>query len=285
MSVMAHVELPAKGTVTLAFVTSVARSRSGALTLAQKYGSMHSVRWAFRDAEQESPRRLQRARVAPDLLPSVQRLFSAMLFADPALRAPAEVRATTPACQERLWGRGISGDDPIVLVNVHAPESQFLQDVLAAQRFLRACGVRMDLVLIDQQPSGYATELAGTLRGVLRQSDALDWLNRHGGIFVIAADQAPPSELRHLEACARVVLSTQDVSLASRLDRPVDAPAALPRFEATLAADREDRRPPRPKLIFDNGIGGFTEDGREYVLEVGPGAQAPAPWCNVLANP
>jgi len=33
-------------------------------------------------------------------------------------------------------------------------------------------------------------------------------------------------------------------------------------------------------LRYDNGIGGFTDDGREYVVYGVP----PAPWCNVLAN-
>ena len=81
MSVMAAVELKPKATVAFAFVTAVGRSRSAALDLARRYGSMHAVRWAMRDAEQESLRRMQRTKVDPDLLPSVQRLFSALLFA------------------------------------------------------------------------------------------------------------------------------------------------------------------------------------------------------------
>jgi cyclic beta-1,2-glucan synthetase len=39
------------------------------------------------------------------------------------------------------------------------------------------------------------------------------------------------------------------------------------------------------ELLFDNGLGGFTADGREYVIHLGPGDTTPAPWCNVLANP
>ncbi|WP_410505727.1 GH36-type glycosyl hydrolase domain-containing protein, partial [Janthinobacterium sp.] len=38
-------------------------------------------------------------------------------------------------------------------------------------------------------------------------------------------------------------------------------------------------------LILDNGRGGFTPDGREYVITLGAGEQTPAPWSNVLANP
>ncbi len=50
------------------------------------------------------------------------------------------------------------------------------------------------------------------------------------------------------------------------------------------------RRPPpsncqRRDLILSNGIGGFTPDGREYVITTTPGQLTPAPWVNVLANP
>ena len=284
MSLMAHVVLKAKGSVTLAFVTTVGRSRAAALELARKYGSMHAVRWTFRDAEDESPRRLLRAKLEPAVLPSVQRLFSALLFADPTLRAAPSARAATPPCQRQLWGRGISGDDPIVLVRVHDPDAPMLRETIAAQRYLRSCGVRLDLVLLDEQASGYVTEGSGTLRAVLAKNEVDEWLGRHGGVVVLAVDQVPEAEIRHLEACARVVLDTRDGSLAARLGRAVESPPKLPRFAPTLAGDAEDERRPRPPLLFDNGTGGFAEDGREYVLEVLAGQPTPAPWCNVLAN-
>lgn len=283
MSLRAGIDLKPNGSVTLAFVTAVARSRSTAVELARKYGSMHAVRWTFRDAEQESPRRLQRTKLEPALLPTVQRLFSSLHFADPTLRVASGARVV--ACQRRLWGRGISGDDPIVLVRVNDPDAALLREMFAAQRYLRSCGVRLDLVLVDEQASGYVTEGSGTLQLALVQNEVDDWLNRHGGIFVIAADKVPESDLRHLEACARVVLDTRDGSLASRFERVVESPPKLPRFEPTLVDELADHPRPRPKLLFDHGTGGFTADGREYVLEVFPGRPTPAPWCNVLANP
>jgi cyclic beta-1,2-glucan synthetase len=291
MSLGAHVELPAKGSVSLAFVTTVARSRSAAIELARKYGSMHAVRWAFRDAEQESPRRLQREKLEPQLLPWVQRLASALFFVDPALRASPEVRAAEPPCQRRLWGRGISGDHPILLVRVADPEAPLVPEVLAAQRYLRWCGLRLDLVFLDEQATGYLTEGTGTLRGVLLLHGAEEWLGRHGGVFSIAVDQVARAELRHLEAAARVVLDTRDGSLAARLGRAVERAPKLPRFEPTLvepiepvAAGANAALPPLP-LAFANGTGGFSGDGREYVIDVVPGAPPPAPWSNVIANP
>jgi cyclic beta-1,2-glucan synthetase len=200
MSLMAKVELKPKRTVTFAFVTSVDRTRNTALDLARQYGSMHAVRWAFRDAEQESGRRLARTRLEPDLLPAVQQLFSALLFADPALRAASGVLASARPCKRRLWGRGISGDDPIVLVRVSDAQAPILSQTVLAQRYLRSCGIRLDLVLVDEQASGYVGEGVGTVRSVLAENDVADWIGRHGGIFVLAADQFQGDEREHLEA-------------------------------------------------------------------------------------
>jgi cellobiose phosphorylase len=38
-------------------------------------------------------------------------------------------------------------------------------------------------------------------------------------------------------------------------------------------------------LIFFNGLGGFTRDGREYIITLQTGESTPAPWANVIANP
>ncbi len=46
-------------------------------------------------------------------------------------------------------------------------------------------------------------------------------------------------------------------------------------------------RTARPDLELFNGLGGFADDGREYVIRVHPNAGAipPAPWVNVVAHP
>jgi cellobiose phosphorylase len=50
--------------------------------------------------------------------------------------------------------------------------------------------------------------------------------------------------------------------------------------------DGTDRAEPALReLILCNGLGGFTRDGREYVIALAPGQVTPAPWVNVLANP
>jgi len=75
---------------------------------------------------------------------------------------------------------------------------------------------------------------------------------------------------------------------------PAGAPlAAAPAEPAHLYRPSELPQPsaaaPSEPLRFDNGSGGFSADGREYVIRIGAGSAGPLlppmPWVNVIANP
>jgi cyclic beta-1,2-glucan synthetase len=93
-----------------------------------------------------------------------------------------------------------------------------------------------------------------------------------------------------LMSVARAVLNGDRGELKNQLDRPYRDSAPEPeepqpvfpgRLETTsLAAPIE--APPR---ILDNRFGGFTEDGREYVVVLDGDEETPLPWANVIANP
>ena len=99
----------------------------------------------------------------------------------------------------------------------------------------------------------------------------------------------PEADRRLLAAVARVVLPGDLGDLASQLDRP--APWLydehdVPRVgRAARAGAGRRRRSPVPPLVMENGLGGFTPDGREYVVVLDGERETPLPWSNVLANP
>src|SRR5260370_36645588 len=130
---------------------------------------MTAVEWAFRDSEQNSVRTLARIGVAPELVRAAHRLFSALHFADPTFRkvpegngAPdAGGRAWRPR-KEALWGRGISGDFPILLLRVGDVGAPLLREAAVAQRYLRSCGFAFHLLPIAGQPSRSVPAAAGS---------------------------------------------------------------------------------------------------------------------------
>ncbi len=46
-----------------------------------------------------------------------------------------------------------------------------------------------------------------------------------------------------------------------------------------------DEHPPSKGLLYSNGIGGFSKDGKTYTIRLEKGQNTPAPWVNVIANP
>ena len=119
-------------------------------------------------------------------------------------------------------------------------------------------------------------------------------LGKPGGVFGLATATVPKDDAMLLAAAARVVLGGGRGTLADQLLRgpePISLPPPL--SEAAPSAAPEPECPaaaPPEGLLFWNGLGGFTPDGREYVITIDgtpPGGPAlpPAPWANVLANP
>src|SRR5262249_6650822 len=73
---------------------------------------------------------------------------------------------------------------------------------------------------------------------------------------------------------------------------PVRPPGPLKvRRPPTGKPERPPEATPAPggaasaSLLFPNGLGGFSPDGAEYVIELAPGQWTPAPWSNLVANP
>ncbi len=281
------VKLAPGATVEVAFVTAVAPERADALEAARRLGTMHAVRWAIRDAERACARRLQAAGVSPELYPAMARLVSRLLYPLPFLGATRETRRGFGPSQPQLWGHGISGDDPILVVRVEEPEANsLLAEVLATYRYLRACGVSIEVVFIVRSATSYLAEASGTVRNFLVREGAAGWLHQRGGLFVLGTDQLAHDEDRRIEAAAQVVLDVARGPLAEQWTRLPALPPPLPAFAPTRAPEPSPA-PAAPetnrRLLFGHSLGGFTDDGREYVVLPG-GEGTPAPWCNVLAN-
>ena len=269
----------------VAFVAAVAQGRSEVMELARRFGTLNAVRWAFEDAERAASLRVERLDVAPDTVPAIQRLLSALLFPDPRRRAAPHVLAKGRPSQPKLWARGISGDDPIVLVRLEGGEEDgLLGDVLAAHRYLRSLGMRFDVVVLDDAPSGYLSAGPEHIRRMLGAQGGTALLGQRGGIHVVPSDQAREGELSDVAAAAVVYLEAGAGSLSTQLAAPGETHVELPAFDPVGlppgSPPDPDLRLDVPELEWDNEIGGFDKD--EYVVR--PGARPPAPWCNVIAN-
>ena len=272
----------------VAFLTMAAGSRTSLLELADQYAELGSLDWAFGDAAVEAAREMQRLGLEPARLPELSALASLLIQPHEALRAPPPEIAANRLGQPRLWGLSISGDLPILVLRVgEQGEISLLPLLLRAQKFWRRRGLNIDLVILRTGVTSYQEPVRERVLALLRDAGAQEFLGRPGGVHLIFSDQINDDDRRLLETAARAVLDEARGPLASQLAEAAKLRPLVPRYQPSGAppAEGPQLKLPRPtNLLFPNGTGGFTEDGREYVIHLEAGEHTPAPWCNVLAN-
>jgi len=143
-------------------------------------------------------------------------------------------------------------------------------------------------VIWNEDHAGYRQLLHDQIMGLIAAGIEANVTNRPGGIFVRAAEQISNEDRILLESVARVIITDSRGSLADQINHHRIVEVPVPRLAPGRAGRAEPRAAaalPRRDLTFFNGLGGFTPDGREYVITTAPGQVTPAPWVNVLANP
>lgn len=288
MSLQVDLELEPQEKRQVAFLTIVAGSRGSVLELAERYSGLAALDWALGDAAADAAQDVHRLGLEPERLPELSMLASLLIHPHEALRATPSEMIANRLGQPRLWGLGLSGDLPILLLRAsEQTEMGLLRDLVSAQQLWRRRGLRVDLVILRMGATGYDEPVRDRVFSLLRNVGAHELLGRAAGIHLIFSDQIHEDDTKLLETVARVILDETRGSLAQQIAHIADLRPMLLRFQPTgePASDQVESPLPRPtNLLFPNGLGGFTEDGREYLIHLEPGEHTPAPWCNVLAN-
>jgi cyclic beta-1,2-glucan synthetase len=190
-----------------------------------------------------------------------------------------------------LWRYGISGDLPILLVRVLEEDAlPLVQQVLKAQEYWRLKGLSADIVILNDHAIDYRDEVHKQLEALVGSGPWAAWKDRPGGVFLLRGDGLGEPGRLLLAAAARAVLSSAGGDLAAQLDVPVVEPewpaAFVPRRPSASTAEQSVAGAPVvPPLALANGLGGFADEGREYVTVLDGDRETPMPWANVLANP
>ena len=197
--------------------------------------------------------------------------------------APVSRVWTGPASKEALWSAGISGDVPLVVLRIASPDDlDAARHLVRGHAWWRIKGVAPDLVLLDDSASGYRDELSGQLTRLVRMSSEFDQLDVPRGIHVRSRRNLSQPAWDALLAYAVCVLDAHE-NLTAQL---MHARASLPDAGRPVPGRTSVPRIPLPSYpkADDNGWGGFSADGKNYIITLGPGKQTPAPWSNVLTG-
>jgi cyclic beta-1,2-glucan synthetase len=266
----------------------VAESRAAVVALVERYSDRHSSDRVFDLSWTHSQVTLQQLGITEAESQLYEQMAGRILYSDAGLRAAASVIARNRAGQSSLWAYGISGDLPIVLLRVaHQDNVALVRQVIKAHAYWRLKGLVADLVIWNEDTSVYRQSLHEEILSALASPSDGTLLDRPGGIFVRRAEQLSEEDRTLMQTVARLIVVDTDGPLLEQMSRRrrIELPAALAVKERAAPLKPAASVPKPAPLIAFNGLGGFSADGREYVITTSREQRTPAPWVNVLANP
>jgi len=290
VAIRCRLTLEAGQVATLDLVSGTADNREACMTLVGRYQDRHLADRVFDLAATHSGVTLRQINASEADAQVYRRLASAVLYAHSALRAEAGVLIQNRRGQSGLWGYAISGDLPIVLLKIATSEHiELARQMIQCHAYWRLKGLSVDLVIWNEDHIGYRQRLQDQIMGLIATGSESHAIDRPGGIFVRLAEQISHEDRILLQSVARAIIDGANGSLAEQVNWKGLAEKKVARLVPTRKripeTHQQTQAAPRTDLILTNPLGGFTADGREYIITTTRAQVTPLPWVNVIANP
>ncbi|MCM1512292.1 MAG: cyclic beta 1-2 glucan synthetase [Oxalobacter formigenes] len=274
--------------VVIDYLCGIAENRETCLKMIEKYDDMNLSERVLELALNHGQALLRQLNAEESDAQLYAKLASGILYANRNFRAKSHILANNSRGQQGLWSYAISGDLPIVLLQISGRENlDMVRQIVQAHAYWHMKGLPVDLVIWNEDNAGYRQTLQEQITNIITAVHPAQTMNRQGGIFLRQTEQIAMEDRILISSAARIILSDTDGPLVTQLHNAERAerrkPALLPPGKKHLPQNAPDIS--RDDLLIFNGTGGFSPDGKEYVMLLSKEKTTPAPWVNILANP
>ncbi|SMP58273.1 Cellobiose phosphorylase [Sphaerochaeta associata] len=275
--------------VTIDIVTGISDSKEATLQLAEKYQGKWFSHRVFELSQAHSQVALKQINSNPKAALFYDQMAGSILYANSRLRSDAASLIANKRGQSGLWGYSLSGDVPIVLFTIkNLANISMVQQLVQAHSYWHQKGLEVDLMILHEETEGYRQELQEQILAMVTAVGGKTIIDRPGGIFIRGSDQFSLEDRQLVNAVSRIVLDDGSGSLENQIMEQSTKKLLIPRLRPIRGVKNPTQASPSfsdLELQFSNGIGGFSDGGKEYSIVTGKDTKTPSPWSNVLANP
>jgi len=287
MAIRYRIVIKSNHTATIDLIYGINETREACEALMNKYRDENLKSRAFELSWTHNQVLLRQINATEADAQLYDQLASSLIYPNPAFRGEEAVIVNNFRGQSSLWSHSVSGDLPIVLLHMTEQENlELARQMIQAHAYWRLKGLSVDLVIWNEDHGSYRHLLQDHILGLVNADGGHQLYQKPGKIFVRSAEQISPEDRILFESVARVVIYDHKGTLLEQMNHISLGKTPLP-FVQTVARQVEeplDNLTLPDNLVFGNGTGGFTADGKEYKILTGKNRTTPAPWVNVIAN-
>lgn len=286
VSIRRRVKIKPGETFIIAFTTSIADSKAEVITLAKKYSEFHNINRVFELAWSQTQVDMKYLGIKSTQANLYQVMASKILFLNSTFRQREEYIKNVSKGQFTLWGYGISGDLPIILLIAReSKDKDLVRQLLNAHEYLSLKGLKIDLVIINLQKTSYDQPLQNDIKDLVGSSHLRDKENKPGGLFILNKANIMDEDIDLLISISRIAIDSCKGMLVSQIQNNSKRIEKQPLLKTkenklTFKAHKFDIKP----LKYFNDLGGFDVEGENYTILLKDFNNTPAPWINVISN-
>ncbi len=221
-----------------------------------------------------------------------QKLLSYIIFNNPLKKIMLNTLPKKIYSQSDLWKYGISGDLPIILLEIEDLNDMYvIKDMLKAHEYYRSKNIKVDLVILNGEQNSYDQYINYEIENAIlnRQMEYLK--NISGGVFVLNINQIDKEDIDLLKFKSSIVINAKDGDINTVIE---DLEEEYIKEIKNIGLDAKpdyivqeeinsNQNIDMNSLKYYNEFGGFYKDV-EYTIKLDKENKLPSIWSMILAN-
>ena len=298
--------------IILDFAIVISENRDELIKQLDEYDNEEKRNSEFKLSKSKAEEEIKYLELNGDKIEIYQKILGHILSNDiPKDKAVLERMYSREYLINDLWKYGISGDNKIMTVKIkNIDDIEVVEEILKAFEFYKVRNLNIDLCIINGEENSYELILRELINQAIREAQ-LEYLVG-SKIFIIDEYVTDNTDLDLLYFKTNFYLDIKYGSLKLNLNdienkvyKEINNQRNEQQTKQLYKEELLDYTPTLFKnkkvellnedgksysdivnnsLLFFNGIGGFSQDGKEYIFKSSVHNEVPLPWINILSN-
>ena len=285
------IKIPAKETVKLQLVLTVTENKEEAISLIQSYMNREKIERDILLSKAKVEAETMYLGLKAKNIEVYQKMLGYLLFQNPLKLLGYKGKIPEIAPVTELWKYGISGDLPILLVKIKdVTDVDVIKDALKAYEYFQVKNINIDLIIMNEEKKTYDNYVAEEIQNAIWDRGLAYKQNIPGGIFVL--NNIEKESKRIIEYRANLLINSHLGSIERQLkdleeEYIENRKEMADEIETSKYIETEKIRESlsAKELKYYNEYGGFSNDGKEYIIRINKDEKLPTVWSHILANP
>ena len=285
MALRNRIEVKANDSTTIYMINGFGRSKEQLMDIVDAYNDKLSIKKAF---EVSNLMNIVNT-TSMDLTGEEMRLYNIMLnylYQTTKITVNEERKELLKKNsygQNGLWKFGVSGDRPIILVEIKdVRDISFVEEILACFEYYKSKSIFVDIIIINSEDEDFAKIIKEEVESEVYRMNALNSFDHMpGNVYLIDRKDITDKDMSLLRIVPRLTfILEENRTLKDYIDELQNNNMVSPKEKQKLQTNLRIKYD-ASKLDYVTDFGGFTKKGDEYVVF---NKDTPTPWSNVICN-